>query len=127
MTLETVETVDASDEAWMNEALLLARRAGESIESLEALRQVLEQRGVVVARDMTLYMDGGAYSSTGPIATSVPFLCLEQVYRMPNVRYNGYRIYTNKPVRGMIRTHGRAFAGGIDMQLDMIAEEGGAA
>jgi CO/xanthine dehydrogenase Mo-binding subunit len=53
----------------------------------------------------------------------VPFLCLEQVYRMANLRYNGYRIYTNKPVRGMIRTHGRAFAGGIDMQLDMIAEE----
>jgi len=52
-------------------------------------------------------MDGGAYSSTGPIATSVPFLCMEQAYRMENVRYNGYRILTNKPIRGMFRTHGR--------------------
>ena len=32
MTLETVETIDTSDEVWMNEALLLARRAGEEDE-----------------------------------------------------------------------------------------------
>jgi 4-hydroxybenzoyl-CoA reductase subunit alpha len=99
----------------------IATRQGHSM--IAHIKTGVDRRGVVVARDMTLYMDGGAYSSTGPIATSVPFLCLEQVYRMPNVRYNGYRIYTTKPVRGMIRTHGRAFAGGIDMQLDMIAEE----
>ena len=42
---------------------------------------------------------------------------------MDNVRFHGYRIYTNKPVRGMIRIHGRSFACGIDTQLDMIAEE----
>jgi CO/xanthine dehydrogenase Mo-binding subunit len=99
----------------------IATRQGHNM--IAYLKTGVDRRGVVVARDMTLYMDGGAYSSTGPIATSVPFLCLEQVYRMANLRYNGYRIYTNKPVRGMIRTHGRAFAGGIDMQLDMIAEE----
>ncbi len=78
--------------------------------------------GLVIARDVTCYMDGGAYSSTGPIATSVPFLCMEQAYKMEHVRYNGYRIYTNKPPRGMIRIHGRAFACGVDTQLDMIAE-----
>lgn len=32
MTVETVEAFDASDETWMNEALLLARRAGEEQE-----------------------------------------------------------------------------------------------
>ena len=68
-------------------------------------------------------MDGGAYSSTGPIAVSVPFLCMEQTYRMENVRYNGYRVLTNKPIRGMYRTHGRAFACGVDIQLDMLGEE----
>ncbi len=96
-------------------------RQGHSM--IARIKTGVDRNGVVLARDLTLLMDGGAYSSTGPIATSVPFLCLEQVYRMPNVRFNGYRIYTNKPVRGMIRTHGRAFAGGIDMQLDMMAEE----
>ena len=99
----------------------MATRQGHSM--IATIKTGVDEDGVVVARDITCYMDGGAYSSTGPIATSVPFLCLEQVYRMPNVRYNGYRIYTNKPIRGMIRTHGRAFACGVDMQLDMIAEE----
>jgi 4-hydroxybenzoyl-CoA reductase subunit alpha len=82
----------------------------------------VDREGRVLARETTCYMDGGAYSSTGPIATSVPFLSMEQVYRMESVRYNGYRIYTNKPIRGMIRTHGRGFASGLDTQLDMIAD-----
>ena len=82
----------------------------------------VDKDGRVLARETTCYMDGGAYSSTGPIATSVPFLSMEQAYRMGSVRYNGYRVYTNKPIRGMIRTHGRGFACGVDIQLDMIAD-----
>ncbi|MBA4416775.1 MAG: aldehyde oxidase [Syntrophus sp. (in: bacteria)] len=83
----------------------------------------VDKEGHVVARDITCRMDGGAYSSTGPIAVSVPFLCMEQAYRMENIRYNGYRILTNKPIRGMFRTHGRAFACGVDTQLDMLGAE----
>jgi CO/xanthine dehydrogenase Mo-binding subunit len=99
----------------------IATRQGHSM--ITTIKTGVDREGTVLARDVTCYMDGGAYSSTGPIATSVPFLCMEQAYRMDNVRYNGYRILTNKPIRGMIRTHGRAFAGGVDMQLDMIAHE----
>lgn len=83
----------------------------------------VDKEGRVLARETVSYLDGGAYSSTGPIATSVPFLCHEQAYRLPNVRFTGYRIYTNKPIAGMIRIHGRSFACGIDTQLDMIGEE----
>ncbi|HEY3277964.1 MAG TPA: xanthine dehydrogenase family protein molybdopterin-binding subunit [Syntrophorhabdaceae bacterium] len=83
----------------------------------------VDKYGKVLARDITSYLDGGAYSSTGPIAVSVPFLCMEQAYRMDNVRFNGYRIFTNKPIRGMIRIHGRAFGTGVDLQLDMIGEK----
>ena len=79
--------------------------------------------GRLLASEIKLVLDGGAYSSTGPIATSVPFLVWEETYRLPNARFNGYRVYTNKPVRGMYRCHGRAFHGGLGMQLDMIAEE----
>jgi 4-hydroxybenzoyl-CoA reductase subunit alpha len=119
---------------------LLARKARQPVklvytreENTVATRQAhsmvatiktgVDREGRVIARDITCYMDGGAYSSTGPIAVSVPFLCMEQAYRMDNVRYNGYRILTNKPIRGMFRTHGRAYACGIDLQLDMIGEE----
>jgi len=98
----------------------IATRQGHAL--IVTFKTGVDREGRVIARDVTCYMDGGAYSSTGPIATSVPFLCMEQAYKMDHVRYNGYRIYTNKPPRGMIRIHGRAFACGVDTQLDMIAE-----
>ncbi len=98
----------------------IATRQGHAL--ITTIKTGVNRDGLVIARDVTCYMDGGAYSSTGPIATSVPFLCMEQAYKMEHVRYNGYRIYTNKPPRGMIRIHGRAFACGVDVQLDMIAE-----
>ena len=87
------------------------------------IRTGVDRDGRVLARDITCTLDGGAYSSTGPIATSVPFLCMEQAYRMDNVRYNGYRVFTNKPARGMIRMHGRSFACGVDLQLDLLGRE----
>jgi 4-hydroxybenzoyl-CoA reductase subunit alpha len=102
-------------------------------ETLTGIRQIhsmvvnmktgVKEDGTFIATDIKSIMDGGAYSSTGPIAASVPFLVWEETYRLPNVRFNGYRIYTNKPVRGMYGSHGRAFLGGLGMQLDMIAEE----
>jgi len=119
--LLSIKTTRPVKLVYTREENTMSTRQGHNM--IAHLKTGVDRNGAVLARDLTLYMDGGAYSSTGPIATSVPFLCLEQVYRMPNVRFNGYRIYTNKPIRGMIRTHGRAFAGGIDMQLDMIAAE----
>jgi len=99
----------------------IATRQGHSM--ITTHKTGVDKNGQVLARETTCYMDGGAYSSTGPIATSVPFLSMEQAYRMESVRYNGYRVYTNKPIRGMIRVHGRGFAVGLDTQLDLIAEQ----
>jgi len=106
--------------AYTREENTIATRQGHA--TITTIKTGVDRHGRVVARDVTCYMDGGAYSSTGPIATSVPFLCMEQAYKMDHVRYNGYRVYTNKPIRGMIRVHGRGFACGVDTQLDMIAE-----
>ncbi len=121
-------------------AALLARKAGRPVkivytreESFTSVRQVhshivdvktgVRKDGTFIATEIRSIMDGGAYSSTGPIAASVPFLVWEETYRLPNVRFQGYRIYTNKPIRGMYASHGRGFLGGLGMQLDMIAEE----
>lgn len=99
----------------------LATRKGHGMYTI--IKTGMDQKGRVLAREITCYMDGGGYSSTGPIATSVPFLCMEQAYKHPSVRFNGYRVYTNKPIGGMYRVHGRAFASGVDLQMDMMAEE----
>lgn len=82
----------------------------------------VDEDGRVIARETTCYMDGGAYSSTGPIATSVPFLSMEHGVsdRKRKVqRLSGLHQQTDP---GMIRAHGRGFACGIDTQLDMIAD-----
>ncbi|MCS7280502.1 MAG: molybdopterin-dependent oxidoreductase [Desulfobacterota bacterium] len=83
----------------------------------------VKKDGTIIARDYEVIYDGGAYSSTGPIAASVPFYVYEECYRMQNVRYNGYRVYTNKGIRGMYGCHGRAFLAGCEAQLDLIAKE----
>jgi CO/xanthine dehydrogenase Mo-binding subunit len=79
--------------------------------------------GTIIAKQFKVIYDGGAYSSTGPIATSIPYYVYEEAYRLPNVRYDGYRVITNKGIRGMYGCHGRAFLAGNEMQLDMIARE----
>lgn len=79
--------------------------------------------GTIIAKEFKVYYNGGAYSSTGPIATSIPFYVYEETYRLPNLRYDGYRVLTNRPIRGMYRCHGRAFLAGNAMHMDKIAEE----
>ncbi len=79
--------------------------------------------GTIIAKEFEVYYNGGAYSSTGPIATSIPFYVYEETYRLPNLIYDGYRILTNRPIRGMYRCHGRAFLAGNAMHMDKIAEE----
>ncbi|RLF56904.1 MAG: aldehyde oxidase [Thermoplasmata archaeon] len=83
----------------------------------------VKKDGTITAKEFRVVYDGGAYSSTGPIAASIPYYVYEEAYRFPNVRYNGYRVITNKGIRGMYGAHGRAFLVGNEMQLDMIARE----
>lgn len=87
------------------------------------IRCGVKKDGTILGKEFQVIYDGGAYSSTGPIATSIPYYVHEETYRIPNVRYDGYRILTNKGIRGMYGCHGRAFLGGNEMQLDMIAHE----
>ena len=80
--------------------------------------------GTLIATQCKIIADGGAYSGTGPIVMYLAGAFLVTVYRLFNVSYEGYRMYTNKPIRGPQRGHGAVqprFA--FDSQLDMIAEE----
>ena len=86
------------------------------------LRTGADENGIIIARDVKVIYDGGAYSSTGPIATSVPFYVYEEAYKHPNVRYNGYRVYTNKCPRGMYAHHGRAYQVAMSTHMDAVAE-----
>ena len=108
--------------------LLLTREENASctrqIHDIQAtVKTGVKKDGTITAKEFRVVYDGGAYSSTGPIATSIPYYVYEEAYRFPNVRYNGYRVITNKGIRGMYGAHGRAFLCGNEVQLDMIARE----
>lgn len=69
-------------------------------------------------------MDGGAYNSFGPGIFGRIGGQISLVYRVPNMKFKGYLVYTNKPVCGAMRgvTNFQArFAD--DSQMDMIARD----
>lgn len=121
-------------------ACLLSKKAGglpvKIVYSREENRNCIRQRvgwithlkmgfkndGTWIAFDSTCIIDGGAYASTGPIALSVPYLNLETTYRVKNFRYNAYRVYTNKPPRGMHPEQNRAFYIPAELNLDKAAQ-----
>lgn len=88
------------------------------------LKTGVKKDGTIVAVDCKAVSDGGAHNSWGPAIIGRAGVQLFMLYRMPNIRYEGYRIYTNKSVCGAMRGWGNLqmrFA--ADSQMDMIAED----
>ncbi len=83
----------------------------------------VKKDGTILAQDFKAYADGGAYNSTAPTMIALSCFFLMIPYRVPNLKYEGAHIYTNKPVGGAMRGHGipqARFA--VERQLDMIAD-----
>ena len=84
----------------------------------------VKRDGTIVARQCKAILDGGAYCSLGPLTTVLIGTFQTLPFRFKNFKYDGYRIYTNKPPCGAMRGHGGPQAHfAQDVQLDMIAEE----
>ena len=84
----------------------------------------VKRDGTIKAQYLKCIADGGAYASTSVLLMYNSGLTCLIPYRIPNFKYDGYMIYTNKPVSGAMRGHGAnqpRFA--IESQMDMIAEE----
>jgi 4-hydroxybenzoyl-CoA reductase subunit alpha len=76
---------------------------------------------VVTAR---VVQDGGAYCGYGPVTVLYSGALLGAIYDIPNVRFDGFRVLTNKPVCGAMRGHGTVnvrFA--FEALLDELARE----
>src|SRR5258708_1582785 len=68
--------------------------------------------------------DGGAYCSYGVVTFLYSGALLGALYDIPNIRYDGYRVLTNKPACGAMRCHGTVnvrFA--FESQLDEMANQ----
>jgi len=80
--------------------------------------------GTILGQEYKFIADNGAYRGSGAIVIFLGYAMNIPVYRVPNLRYDGYSVYTNNPIRGPQRGHGAPqmrFA--VDSQLHMIAEE----
>lgn len=84
----------------------------------------LKKDGTIQAVQMRAIADGGAHSAIGQLSIYMVALATLKTYRVPNFRYDGYRIFTNKSWCGALRGHGMpqgCFA--LESMLDIATDE----
>lgn len=103
-------------------ALLLSKRTGRPVKLVHGMDEVLTighmrhpmkiwlrtgttRDGRIVAQHCRLLANGGAYSSIGGFSIFLAGAMLNLPYRVPNIRYEADRIYTNNGFCGALRGH----------------------
>ncbi len=80
--------------------------------------------GTMVALKNKAVLDGGAYTSFGIATVYYSGSLLGGPYKLNAMKYDGYRVYTNKPTCGAQRGHGGvAHRAAFEQLLDMTAEK----
>jgi 4-hydroxybenzoyl-CoA reductase subunit alpha len=86
------------------------------------LKTGVKKDGHITSVAAKVIQDGGAYCSYGVVTILYSGALLGALYDIPNIRYDGYRVLTNKPACGAMRGHGTVnvrFA--FESQLDELA------
>ncbi|MGB6335607.1 MAG: molybdopterin cofactor-binding domain-containing protein, partial [Thermoanaerobaculia bacterium] len=84
----------------------------------------VKKDGTITAVKQKAVLEGGAYSSFGVVTTYYAGSMLPTLYKIPNYKYDGYRVNTNLPPCGAMRGHGcphPRFA--FESLLTMIADD----
>jgi len=83
----------------------------------------VKKDGTFVAREMAIYLDGGAYADFGPIVSKNVSFAGGGPYRIPHLKIDSYCVYTNKVPAGAMRGFGIPQAAwAYEQQVDLIAE-----
>ncbi len=84
----------------------------------------VKRDGTILVLKNECTLEGGAYASFGIATVYYAGSLLGAPYRLAHMKYDGYRVYTNKPACGAQRGHGGVAARAAwEQQLDAIAEE----
>jgi 4-hydroxybenzoyl-CoA reductase subunit alpha len=84
----------------------------------------MKNDGAITAMHFRSFLDGGAYGSYGVASTYYTGALQTVTYSIPHYKFEGVRIFTNKPPCGPKRGHGTPqprFA--VETQLDKFAED----
>ncbi|MEW6263113.1 MAG: molybdopterin cofactor-binding domain-containing protein [Thermodesulfobacteriota bacterium] len=108
--------------SYSREQVFLHSRARHQF--IHEMKTGVKRDGTLLALHNTCWLEGGAYSSFGIATVYYAGSLLGGPYRLPNMKYDGWRVYTNKPACGAQRGHGGVAARAcFEEQLDIIARE----
>ncbi len=89
-----------------------------------SLKIGLSNMGKITAVECEAVMAGGAYAGYGLVTILYAGALLHGIYDVPNVKYDGYRVYTNAPPCGAMRGHGTVdVRHAFECLLDRMARE----
>ncbi len=90
------------------------------------VRIAFDAEGRIRAYDIDALIEGGAWSSFGTVTTYYNGVLSMGPYKVPNFRYRGRRVYTNKPPNGAMRAHGGTnIRHSVETAIDIAAERFG--
>jgi len=122
-------------------AVMLSKKTGRPVKIVYTMEDVLvmgEMRhpfhmkvktgmmkdGTLKAMQIYAVLDGGAFTSIGPITLGLAALSTDLPLRIPNVKYDAVRAFTNKGHCGSLRGHGvPQIRWALGQQLDMMCNE----
>lgn len=88
------------------------------------LKTGVKKDGTLLAHDCRIIADGGAGTGIGPMTIANTFSFLNLPYVVPNVRFEAFRVFTNRPISVAQRGNGiQQIRFAADVQLEMIAED----
>jgi len=84
----------------------------------------VKKDGAITAMHFKSFLDGGAYGSYGVASTFYTGALQTVTYDVPRYKFQGARVFTNKPPCGPKRGHGTPQPRyGLEVHLDKIAEQ----
>jgi len=90
--------------------------------SVVKIKTGLKNDGTILAREVNLIYDTGAYSEKGPTVCQQASTSAAGPYNIPHVKVTGNCVYTNKPIAGAFRGYGHTqIAWAHESQMDIIA------
>ena len=102
----------------VTESMLTARRHSARC----WIKTGVKRDGTILARDVRLHLDTGAYADNGPRVVARAVLRVHGAYRCANFRSDSYGIYTNSVPAGSMRSiGGPQSVWPVEAQMDRIA------
>jgi len=122
-------------------AVMLSKITGKPVKYVESMEEELttsrrrhslivyskmgvSQDGLLKAIHHRVIADGGGYTAIGPLSMYLAGFATTLPYKLPNFKYDAYRVFTNNPIGAAMRGHGithTRFA--TEIHMEMLAEE----